>query len=62
MATLEVARAAARRRSSDHRQTVYVVKDITCDEDPRSCFFAADDEQMDTFYAGIEPLEAFEPE
>lgn len=60
MATYETARSAAIKRATDNFETVYVVKDLSCDEDPAQCYFAADDSAMDTYYAGLKPLLAVE--
>ncbi len=62
MATLEVARAWAATMAREHRRTAYVVKDTSRDVHEAVSYFAADDQEMDTFYAGLDPLEAFEPQ
>ncbi len=61
MATLEVARASAAHTAQTQQRTMYVVKDTSRDLDPALSYFAADDETIETFFAGLDPLEAFEP-
>ena len=61
MATYQNAKTTARRRADQRQRVIYVVKDPTTGVDPRVSYFIADDDDLDTFFAGFEPLAAFEP-
>lgn len=60
MATLAIARAAAAKTAREHKQPMYVIKDTSRDTHPAVSYFAADADTLDTFYAGLEPVAAFD--
>ena len=63
MATREIAETVARKAAREHQRPMHVVNDPSAHDQPIAvAYYAADDETLETFYAGLEPLVTFGPD